>query len=88
MFTSATAQAHAGYVSLNMNKNQDLGDTNSNFTLPENIKRLNNNGGVSISSQVCKYALTAGVGVLAVASVAYVATHGFFFYRLWDRTWA
>lgn len=79
MITGATA--HAGYVSLDMNKNQGPGDTNSNFTLPENIKTLNNNGCASTSSLVCKaakYALTAGVGVLAVASVTYVATHGFF----------
>ena len=70
---------NVGYVSvpIKLRSNEDI----SNSLLSKNINTVNNNGNASISSQFCqgaKYAFTAGVGILAVASVTYAATHGFF----------
>lgn len=62
------------YISVPIKENQ------TGNTLSQNISTVVNSN-KSICSQmlqVAKYALTAGVGILAVAAVTYAATHGFF----------
>lgn len=70
--------ANLGYIPVSIDDGNN--HTGLNSPLLQNIKTVANSN-QSICTQVirgAKYAFTAGVGILAVASVTYAATHGFF----------